>query len=40
MSSARTLMGIEFKYSGSLDTGLIVHKNIDIYISGNIIQMI
>ena len=40
MSSTRTLMGIEFKYSGSLDTGPIVHKNIDIHISVNIIQMI
>jgi hypothetical protein len=33
-------MGVEFQYSGSLDTGLIVHKNIDIYISRNIIQII
>jgi len=40
MSSARTLMGVEFQYSGSLDTGLIIHKNIEIYISKNIIQMI
>jgi hypothetical protein len=40
MSGARTLMGVEFQYSGSLDTGLIVHKNIDIHISTNIIQMI
>ena len=40
MSSARTLMGVEFQYSGSLDTGLIVHKNTDIHISVNIIQMI
>jgi hypothetical protein len=40
MSGARTLMGVEFQYSGSLDTGLIIHKNIDIHISTNIIQMI
>ena len=40
MSSARTLIGVEFQYSGSLDTGLIVHKKIDIPISANIIQMI
>ena len=40
MSSARTLMGVEFQYSGSLGTGLVVHKNTDIYISVNIIQMI
>ena len=40
MLNARTLMGVEFQYSGSLDTGLIIHKNIDIYISVNIIQMI
>jgi hypothetical protein len=33
-------MGVEFQYSGSLDTGLIIHKNIEIYISKNIIQMI
>jgi hypothetical protein len=26
MSSARTLMGVEFQYSGSLGTGLVVHK--------------
>lgn len=38
MSSARTLMGVEFQYSGSLDTGLIVNKNI--YISAKAIQMI
>jgi hypothetical protein len=24
----------EFQYSGSLDAGLIVHKNVDIHISG------
>jgi len=40
MSSARTLMGVEFQYSGSLDAGLIVHKNVDIHISANIIRMI
>jgi hypothetical protein len=40
MSSARTLMGVEFQYSGSLDAGLIVHKNVDIHISANVIGMI
>jgi len=40
MPSARTLMGVEFRYSGTLDTGLIVHKSVDIYISAGIIQMI
>jgi hypothetical protein len=40
MPSGRTLMGVEFHYSGSLDTGLIVHKNVDIHISAKIIRLI
>jgi len=40
MPSSRTLMGVEFQYSGSLDTGLIVHKNVDIHVSADIIRMI
>ena len=40
MLSARTLMGVAFKYSGSLADGLIIHKNVDIHISAEIIQMI
>lgn len=40
MSSARTLMGVEFQYSGSLDAGLIVHKNVDIPISVHVVRMI
>ena len=40
MSSARTLMGVKFQYSGSLETELIVHRNVDIHISADVIQMI
>lgn len=40
MPSARTLMGVEFQYSGSLDTGLIVHKKVDVRIPAKAIQLI
>jgi hypothetical protein len=40
MPSARTLMGVEYQYSGSLDTDLIIHKKIDIHISANTISLI
>jgi len=33
-------MGVEFRYSGTLDTSLIVHKNVDIYISADTVRMI
>lgn len=40
MPKARTLTGVGYQYSGSLDTGLIVHKKIDIHISANAIRLI
>lgn len=40
MPSARTLMGVEYQYSGSLDTDLIIHKKIDIHITANTISLI
>jgi len=40
MPKSRTLMGIEYEYSGSLNTGLIVHKKVDIHISANAIRLI
>lgn len=33
-------MGIEYQYSGSLETGLIIHKEIDIRITTDIINLI
>ena len=40
MSNAKTLMGVEFQYSGSLATGLTIHKKVDIHISPAIIKTI
>lgn len=40
MSKAKTLMGVDFKYSGSMDAALIVHKKIDIHIAANTINLI
>lgn len=33
MNQARTLMGVGFKYEGSLDKELVIHKKINIKIS-------
>lgn len=40
MKQTKTLMGVGFKYEGSLDNGLIIYKNIDIKISKIIINAI
>lgn len=40
MKQTKTLMGVEFKYEGSLDNGLIIYKNISIGISKNIVNAI
>jgi len=40
MKQTKTLMGVVFKYDGSLDNGLIIYKKIDIGISKNIINAI
>jgi hypothetical protein len=33
MKQIKTLMGVEFKYEGSLDDGLIIYKKINVFIS-------
>jgi hypothetical protein len=40
MLNAKTLMGKEFKYTGSLEKGLIIHKKVEIHIPLKIIQII
>ena len=40
MKQSKTLMGIRFKYDGSLDTELIIYKNLNIKISKKIINKI
>ena len=33
-------MGVEYQYSGSLETGLIVHKRTDVHITTDAIKLI
>jgi len=40
MKQSKTLMGIRFKYDGSLDTELIIYKNLNIKIPKKIIDKI
>ena len=40
MPTERTLLGVEFRFSGTLAAGLIIHKNIDIRISPDAIRII
>ena len=40
MKQTKTLMGVGFKYEGSIDNGLIIYKKINIKISENIIKAI
>lgn len=40
MKTNKTLTGIKFKYEGSVDEGLVIHKNIPIWIPKNIINAI
>jgi hypothetical protein len=40
MQTARTLMGVEFRFSGSLSTGLVIHKNVNIRIPHDAIKII
>lgn len=40
MQKARTLMGVEYQYSGSLETGLIIHKKVDVRITADAIKLI
>lgn len=40
MKQTKTLMGVGFKYEGSLDNGLIIYKKINIKISEKIIKVI
>lgn len=40
MPRSKTLMGVTFQYDGSLNTGIVVHKEIDISINTKIIQII
>ncbi len=40
MKQTKTLMGVVFKYEGSIDNGLIIYKNIKINISKIIINAI
>ncbi|MRR16940.1 MAG: hypothetical protein EG826_10835 [Deltaproteobacteria bacterium] len=40
MNQSRTLMGVGFKYEGSLDKELVIRKNIDIKISKANIDLI
>lgn len=40
MPSSKTLMGVDFDYSGSLESGLTVHKRIDVKIKPEIVRII
>jgi len=40
MPRTRTVTGVEFEYSGSLETGLIVHKGMGVRISPIIVRVI
>jgi hypothetical protein len=40
MKKIKTLTGVEFGYEGLVDNGLVIHKNIPIQISKNIINVI
>jgi hypothetical protein len=40
MKQTKTLMGVGFKYEGSLDNGLVIHKKISIGISKDIVNAI
>ncbi len=40
MNQTKTLMGVGFKYEGSLDNGLVIHKRISIGISKDIVNTI
>lgn len=40
MQSERTLMGVEFRFLGTLSTGLVIHKNVNIRISPDSIKII
>jgi hypothetical protein len=40
MPRAKTITGVEFEYSGSLDSGLVVHKGTGVMISTEIIRFI
>jgi len=40
MPRAKTVMGLEFEYSGSLATGLVIHKGTGVRISSGIIRII
>ena len=40
MPSSRTLMGVDFDYSGSLESGLTVHKGVDVEIKPEIVRII
>ena len=40
MKQTKTLMGVGFKYEGSLDNGLIIYKKINIGISKKIVNAI
>jgi hypothetical protein len=40
MPWSKTITGKPFEYSGSLDTGLVVHKKVDVPIKAKIVQII
>jgi len=40
MKQTKTLMGVGFKYEGSLDNGLVIHKRISFGISKDIVNVI
>lgn len=40
MKQTKTLRGVGFKYEGSLDNGLVIHKRISIGISKDIVNAI
>jgi hypothetical protein len=37
---SKTLTGSAFEYTGSLSTGLVVHKRVDVPISSEIVRVI
>jgi hypothetical protein len=40
MPTSRTITRVDFEYSGSLDTGLIIHKRTDVPITQETVQII